>query len=41
MHWEEEKDELVGELYEGYEVLSVVGSGTFGKVYKVRVGTKR
>lgn len=41
MYWEEDKDTLVGQLYEGYEVMSVVGSGTFGKVYKVQLDTIR
>lgn len=41
MHWEEDNDGLVGHLYEGYEVMAVVGSGTFGKVYKVLLDTIR
>ena len=33
----ETDDEMIGKIYEGHEVLQVAGSGTFGKVYKVRI----
>jgi hypothetical protein len=32
---EETKDKLKGSLYDQYQVLDVIGSGTFGKVYLV------
>jgi serine/threonine protein kinase len=36
MKEEDLKERFEGKLYDRYEVLEVIGSGTFGKVYLVR-----